>query len=91
MISNIKELIKVVDLPTRQKLFFYELCKIGAVSFDLDNPVHKNAFTQLMQTVLDSFKQDISNESEVVKMQIHNKRMLDYLIIRQLAMNATKL
>lgn len=91
MISNIKELIKVVDLPTRQKLFFYELCKIGVVSFDLDNPVHENAYTQLMQIVLDSLKQDISNESEAVKMQIHNKRMLDYLIIRQLAMNATKL
>lgn len=91
MISNIKKVIKVMDLPTRQKLLFYELCKIGVVSFDLENPVHENTYTQLMQTVLDSFKQDISNEPEAVKMQIYNKRMLDYLIIRQLAMNTTKL
>lgn len=44
-------LSKIADLPDlslRQMVFFYELCKIGVVRFDLNNQKHKDVLAQMI-------------------------------------------
>lgn len=44
--SILSNLANLPDLSMRQMVFFYELCKMGAVRFDLSNPQHKSVFEQ---------------------------------------------
>lgn len=83
--TDIKDIIKSVDLATRQKLFFYEICKIGVVTFDFSNPRHTEILTQIVDTVTKSFNEaDYSEEPETIQIEMKNKHDLDLLIVAQL-------
>lgn len=87
--GDIKEMIKTVDLATRQKLFFYELIKSGVVVFDLNNPIHADILTQIVDAVTKSFSNDdYSQESEIIQIEMKNKHSLDLLIVQQLLQHA---
>lgn len=83
---DMKEMIKFADLPMRQKLFFYELCKLGVVVFDLNNPLHQKILTQMINLVKE--KADNVDESYLQKCGIANNCMLDALIVMQILKHA---
>ena len=88
---DMKNMIKHVDLPTRQKLFFYELCKLGAVVFDLNNPSHFEVLMRMADLVKGKFDEGYcADEPYVEKMKLANSRMLDALIVRVIIQHAVK-
>lgn len=83
--TDIKSIIESVDLATRQKLFFYELCKAGVVKFNSDNPEHIKILTQMVEAVTKSFDEaNYSEEPEAIQIEMKNKHNLDLLIVTQL-------
>lgn len=85
----LKDIINTVDLATRQRLFFYELCKLGVVKFDLSNEIHSKVLTQIVDSVTKGFDEaNYSNEPEEIQIELKNKNSLDLLIVQQLLANA---
>lgn len=83
--SNFKDMLKVTDLATRQKLFFYNLCKAGIVVFDLSDESHIKILTQIIDLVTNQFsKNNIAGDSEDTPIDLKNKQDLDLLIVHQL-------
>lgn len=89
--ADMKKMIEYADLPTRQKLFFYELCKSGVVVFDLNNPSHFEVLMQMIDLVKEKFDAgDYADVPCVEKMGLVNGRMLDALILKQIIKHAIK-
>lgn len=87
----LKDIINSVDLSTRQRLFFYELCKLGIVKFDLSNETHSKVLTQIIDSVTKEFIESAyENEPEEVQVELKNKHNLDLLIVQQLLANTIK-
>lgn len=85
----LKDIINSVDVATRQRLFFYELAKLGVVKFDLSNEIHSKVLTQIVDSVTKGFDEaNYSNEPEEIQIELKNKNSLDLLIVQQLLANA---
>lgn len=83
--TNFTEMIEGLDLATRQKLFFYNLCKAGIVVFDLSNESHIKILTQIIDLVTNQFNENnIAGDSAYKSIDLKNKQDLDLLIVRQL-------
>lgn len=88
--TDISEIIRETDLSTKQRLFFYELCKLGVVQFNLNNPAHLKVLTQIVNKVANELKNaDHLNESEEVQLKIKNRNDLNLLIVLQLLKNSS--
>lgn len=46
--SDLSRLAHLPDLSMRQMVFFYELCKMGVVRFDLNDPRHKAVLSHMI-------------------------------------------
>lgn len=85
---DMKELISVADLSLKQMLFFYELCKIGAVRFDLTNKTHVQVLTDMVEKVSAYDESTFDDQSEHYILERRNRHQLHYLIVLQLIKNS---
>lgn len=66
--ADMGSMVRYADLPTRQKLFFYELCKSGVVVFDLNNQTHLEVLSQMISLVRNKFDEgDYADEPCIVR------------------------
>lgn len=54
----LSKLAHLPDLSLRQMVFFYELCKMGVVKFDLNNSRHKAVLLQMVDMLKENSKKD---------------------------------
>lgn len=85
--GGLKDIVKIEDKSERQLVFFYEMCKLGIVRFDLNNVEHIKLLTSMVETVNKNNEQEITTEEELEILNNKNTNQLHYLIIRQLIKN----
>lgn len=74
----LKGMAKHPDLSMRYLVFFYELCKMGVVVFDLNKLEQKKILAQMLDMLRDSLDKELNQE----QMQ---RRQLYALIVYQLS------
>lgn len=74
---TLSKLAHLPDLSMRQMVFFYELCKLGVVRFDLRNQQHKEILNQLINKLRCSNQKEPAPDKEI-------KRQLFGLIMFQI-------
>lgn len=65
----LSQIANMTDLSIKQMVFFYELCKMGVVRFDLNKSQHKDILTQMV----DKLKRNSQKECKpdgVVRQQL---------------------
>lgn len=76
-----KELIEASDTSMKQMLFFYELCKLGVVRFDLTNKAHADILINFIEMLSKYDESKFQDQSEHYIRDMRNRHQLRYLIV----------
>ena len=79
-----QELIEASDTSMKQMLFFYELCKMGAVKFDLTNKAHADILINFIEMLSQYDETKFQDQSEHYIRDMRNRHQLRYLIVMQI-------
>jgi hypothetical protein len=85
--SFLNELNTGVDLATRQRVFFYDLAKMGVIKFDLHNEEQIILLTQMVEAVNKYDEEALKDELESVRLKKKVNHDLDVQIIRQILLH----
>lgn len=85
---DIKELTSTEDISVKQLFFFYELCKLGVIRFDLNKEPHVKVLKEMV-TLIANFKEaDYLDKPLVIQQCAKVRNQLHILIIFQLMKHA---
>lgn len=88
--TGVDEIAKINE-SINSLCFFYELTKMGAVKFDLNNRLHVDTLILMINRVVELQNIDISKMPLYKQMEHSNRLKLYELIIFQILKNSVKL
>ena len=79
--ADLKDIAKFGDNSIRQLVFFYELTKMGAVRFDVNNKLHMETLNAMIDKLVGLQGMDMSEKPLYNQMEHQNRLWLYKLIM----------